>query len=417
MDRIKPLLTKLRTILASEENQRRHQIQERLGRREIVHPTPFNTWSLTEGFPIIVQNWCRHLGRDLDLEKIALETGPISSDFACEMIEFQLLQKIEKFRTDNDDFPISPRFCTNFGMCWLYQKGFLGERYHTDANTGAWIADPILKEESDLDKLEIPRYSFDNSLHEARVATFSEILDGEFPIIDDALPPGMGGALFHVASTLRGTMEILLDIKERPKFVHRLMDFIVEAILAQSREAQRVRGTDTSPKETKVTLSWAPPLAWGGEKISFFGVDEVSCDMFSPGVYEEFIFPYECRAAAAFDSIYYHSCGNLTPIFSKIVEIPNVHRIHVSPWSDLAVAIKATAGRVVLEKHLNPLIDLDKLSREEMRSYVKQVTDLGTDYPLEMVVEAPLGSGLASGFSPGGQLFREIFYEETREAS
>jgi hypothetical protein len=62
------------------------------------------------------------------------------------------------------------------------------------------------------------------------------------------------------------------------------------------------------------------------------------------------------------------------------------------------------AGKVVIEKHLDPTVPLDKMSREEIRAYVKRVTDLGVDYPLDMVVETR---------SPGARAYREVFLEET----
>src|SRR3989304_1456141 len=101
------------------------------------------------------------------------------------------------------------------------------------------------------------------SPHEARVTPFKEIVDGEPPISDDALPRGPG-APFSTANNLRGVLEILLDTKDRPRFVHRLMEFIAEAILTYHREAR---------------------AELGGARLGTFGCDEVSCDMFAPAVY------------------------------------------------------------------------------------------------------------------------------------
>ena len=144
-------------------------------------------------------------------------------------------------------------------------------------------------------------------------------------------------------------------------------------------------------------------FALGGERQGTFGCDEVSCDMFSPEAYQEFVWPYECRAASAYASIYYHSCGNLTPIFHKILEIPRIHRVHVSPWSDMETAVRVLGGKVILEKHLDPAVKLGSLSGEQMRAYVREVTDLGTDYPLDMVV---------STNTEGGREYRRVFHEE-----
>jgi hypothetical protein len=379
MDRIKALMKEVKDLMASEENLRRRRVQQRLGRLEAVFPPPINSWDITAGFPIMLLGWCERLGRPLDVHRVSHATGPLTRDYAAELVEFQLLQKIEKFRNTPDDLPMSAGLCTNMGLCWLHRPGALGVRYIVEESTGAFVPDPIVKTEADLDKIELPRFEFDAALHEQRIGVFKEVVDGEFPVGDDNMPGGIG-APFSTANNLRGVLELLEDFVVRPKFVHRLMDFIAEAILA-SRAA---RG--------------------GGFGMATFGCDEVSCDMFSPAQYEEFIYPYEVKASAAFASIYYHSCGNLTPLFAKIVTIPHVHRVHVSPWSDHKRAIEAIGGKVVLEKHLDPRVEWDKLSREEMRPYVREITDLGLDYPLDLVVETA---------RPGGKLFREVLYEET----
>ena len=69
----------LKDLTASDENRRRQEVQQRLGRKEAVHPTPFNAWELTAGFPVMLIGWCHRLGRKLDMDKIARATGPLTS--------------------------------------------------------------------------------------------------------------------------------------------------------------------------------------------------------------------------------------------------------------------------------------------------------------------------------------------------
>jgi hypothetical protein len=380
-DRIRNLIQQVQSLVDSDENRRRQDVQRHLGQREVVFPTPINSWDITTTFPMMVQEWCRRLDWKLDLEKIGKATGPLTPDFAAELVEFQLLQKIYKFENVPDDLPLSLGINTNLGLCWMYRKGPLGEHYLIEEDTGAFVPVPILKTEADFDKLEMPRFSFDETLHKERVAVYTEIVEGHLPVGDDAMPGGIG-APFSTANNLRGVLEILEDMQERPHLVHRLMEFIADAILSLNQQIQEARG---------------------GIRMGTLGCDEVSCDMFSPAAYEEFVFPYECKVAPSFHSLYYHSCGNLTPLYKKIVQIPNVHRVHVSPWSNLEAAIRDAGGKVILEKHLDPTVEWDRLSREEVRVHVRQITDLGLDYPLDLVVETA---------RPGGRLFREVFYEE-----
>ena len=386
MNQIDKMAKEVTRLIGSEENQRRIAVQERLNNLEAVRPVPFNSWNLTVGFPIVVISWCNRLDHPLDLEKIAKESYVIDEALAGELIEFQLRQMVEKFNNVPDDLPISNAIHTNLGLCWMYQESPMGEKYTIDNGTGAFVSEPHIRTEDDIEKLEMPSFRFDNALHEARVSVFQNIIGDGFAVVDDALPRGIG-APFSTANNLAGVLEICEGFITKPQFIHRLMSFVAEAIVNYTAEKA---------------------AALGGIQLGTFGCDEVSCDMFSPECYEEFVWPYECRAAEAYDSIYYHSCGNLTPLFGKILEIPNIHRIHVSPWSDMSRAIDVLAGKVVMEKHLDPTVKLDDLSPEEMRSYVKQVTDLGTDYPLDMVVATN---------TPGGRRYRDVFYEEAASVS
>ena len=386
MDQIDKMAGEVNRLMSCEENRRRAGVQAQLNRLKAVHPTPFNSWNLTAGFPIVVLSWCRRLDHELDIEKIAKKTEDIDETFAHELIEFQLRQKIEKFNNVPDDLPISNAIHSNLGLCWMYQKSPLGEIYAVDESTGAFVSEPFIRSEQDIDRLEIPHFDFDRTLHESRVNVFREIAGEGFVVVDDALPRSIG-APFSTANNLAGVLELLEAFIDRPAFVHKLMDYVADAIIGYTAERR---------------------AALGGAQVGTFGCDEVSCDMFSPESYEEFVWPYECRAAAAYDGIYYHSCGNLTPLFEKILEIPNIRRIHVSPWSDMPTAVDVLKDRVVMEKHLAPTVNLNTLSPEDMRAFVRQTTDLGTDYPLDMVVNTN---------TPGGRRYREAFHAETSAAN
>ena len=403
MSGIPRLLKELKGLIKSEENHRRMAALEQLNRKEPV--VTFNGWCLTRGFPGAILPWFGRLGVTFDLECVARETGPVTPDFAAQMIEFQLRQKIWKFQDTPDDTPISPVINSNLALSWLYRPGPFGERFDVVAETGAYVVSPVILEESDLDSIEFPRYAFDRALHEARLTVYNEILGGELVVYDDGLPAKIY-APFGVANNLRGGLELLMDVKERPEFVHRLMRRITEATLGYNAKARDFEAA-MWPKTGVGVLPEDHIVPWefsrGGVYMTLLGSDEVSCDMFAPEEYEEFIFPYEREVAATCDHIYYHSCGNLTPLFEKIVQLPNLHRLHVSPWSDMRTAVEAAAGKVIIEKWLDPKVNLDLLSPEAMLESVKKITDLGGGYALEMIVPVQ---------TAGGWRFREMFNEE-----
>jgi len=413
--KIEPLIEEVRSLIGSDENQRRQAAQDRLNRKEPVNL--FNDWNFTTGVLGSVLMWRKWLDRNLDVREVGGHTGRISHDFAAEMVEFQLLQKIHKFKNSRDDTPVSPVINTNLGLYALFREGPQGKTRKVDETTGAHVVVPTIKSESDLEAIEKSHVTFDRSLHEERVRAFEEIVGYDFPVVDDELP-GYMGSPFGTAYNMRGGLEILTDFRTAPEFVHKLMGCVTRLIVTHNTEARAVWREVTAARGERAGHD-GPPVVYedsisgggfsrGGVWMGTVASDEVSCDMFSPADYDEFIHPYEYEVARTFDYGYYHSCGNLTPLFERIVNLPNMHRVHVSPWSDMNKAIEVCAGSVILEKHLDPRVHLERLSRKEMRTYVKKVTDLGTGYPLDMVVPT---------FTAAGRLYKELFYEETAASS
>jgi uroporphyrinogen-III decarboxylase len=136
----------------------------------------------------------------------------------------------------------------------------------------------------------------------------------------------------------------------------------------------------------------AAPLGLRGDAT--FGSDDVNCSLISPEDYREFVHPYEAEIAELFERIYYHSCGNLTPIFEDLLELPNIHKIHVSPWSDLAAAKQIIGDEVIVQKFMDPQRDIEQCDEAEMRGRLSRVLDLSDGIRLEIGVPGETLKGI-----------------------
>lgn len=122
-----------------------------------------------------------------------------------------------------------------------------------------------------------------------------------------------------VAWELRGIENLLIDVIEDPEWVAELVNYITDCRISWCRQWEKF-----SNKAMHTCM---------------LGNDEVTSPMVSPGMYKNIIKPSEIRLSEAFGGInYWHSCGNTTPFMSEINTIPNLDMVHVSPWSDLALA-------------------------------------------------------------------------------
>jgi hypothetical protein len=77
---------------------------------------------------------------------------------------------------------------------------------------------------------------------------------------------------------------------------------------------------------------------------------------FGPVQFAELVHPYNCRLAGYFtnQTVYYHGCETLDRKLDVLATLPNLRRLHVSPWSSVAAAVGKFRGRAVLEVHAHP---------------------------------------------------------------
>ena len=119
---------------------------------------------------------------------------------------------------------------------------------------------------------------------------------------------GMGtDGPFTVACNIRGATQICFDIYEDPDYVHRLLDYIVDATIARIQALRRLRNEAMKTK------------AWG------FADDSIS--LLSLAVYREFVLPPHRRLVETFseggpNSI--HLCGDATRHFKTLRDELNV---------------------------------------------------------------------------------------------
>lgn len=206
--------------------------------------------------------------------------------------------------------------------------------------TGANVYRPTIKCREDLDRLKAIKnlaYPFGNT--------------------------GALGAAFYV----RGTTEYLMDMMDDPAFARELIEFLNRLKLKA--------------------------IGDGGDETVLMN-DDVNCDLISPALYEEFVFPCDTEVASKYKRVWHHSCGNLTPILDKVVTLPNLIRLHISPWTDLAKAVEVMPETMIVEKHLDPAADVDQKSEMEMRMQIQAIMDLTGNHPTLIISSSQHGSSI-----------------------
>ena len=171
------------------------------------------------------------------------------------------------------------------------------------------------------------------------------IVDDDFKVLFPQWCRSPWGVAWH----LRGISNLLIDIYDEPEWVKTFLDYLTKARIKYSNDRRQLIGS--------------------GKYLCNIYDDEVLSPVISPDIYRNFILPTEIRLSEYFGGVgYWHSCGNTTIFQKDINRIPNIHLVHVGPWTDLSEAEKAYDEGIVLEKVVCPNKDVMQLEKTGIES-------------------------------------------------
>ena len=380
------VIEQIHSRINSAENQRRLAKQSALNRREKLYS--FNSWRWSAG--ISVGNSASPIS-GMSIKDMALQLGDVSEEFAAAVIKKQLESQIDFFDHVVSDTPVATQIFSNMGLSWLYTENPVGEICKVDPDTGAFVHIPLLKDSCEewISLPANPALNFDKELHDRRMNVYSGLTGGMFPLFDDLIPLPIG-SIFGAASRLRGDAELLMDFRLCPDDVHALMRYLIKAAKIYNPAWEQFMKNDLwrnppAAFENYPMYIFTSITGLGGLPMFLAGEDHISADMFSETDYLEFVFPYQKEITPLFPDWYVHSCGNLSPFYKHIATLPNIRRVHVSPWSRLEDAVEAFGNSVILEIHLP--VDFDTLSRADVEDLADHIIDVcGNDCTVDVVI-------------------------------
>lgn len=267
-----------------------------------------------------------------------------------------------------------------------------------DPNGAATFVQQIVEEE-DLDKMVFPRLLYDEEAtrrnYDYVLEIFGDILDVQqyFGIIPMFFDLGM----FGFFGRLRGLEQILFDMIDRPQWVHTVMDFLSRGTLNLIKDAE-ARGllglnnaddyigtgglgyTDELPHrdfQGRVRLK----DLWGmSESQELHGV--------SPEMVDEFVLPYQIRLLENYGLNYYGCCEDLSCKFKIAKKIPNLRRVSVAPWTDMAVAVEELEEKYVYVWKPNPSdVAMESFDEDFIRNKIKRGFDLTRECIVEIIMK------------------------------
>lgn len=248
----------------------------------------------------------------------------------------------------------------------------------------------------DVSRLTEPVVAIDEVATTRRVEQASELVGGMLAVV--VRYPHPGHSPFDTVVRLRGMEALLMDVLDQPAAVHAMMAFVTDAMLRQHRDREAHGWINTLPDPggryhagdfMRVIASYLAEDRAARRPLlrdEWAYVSAQTSAGLGPAMFDEFVHQYHVRLAEPYTdgTVYYHGCECLDRKLDAIVRLPNLRRLHVSPWSSVACARAKTEGRVVLEVHAHPGKVLFGATPAEMRDELEGLVAAAEGAPLDL---------------------------------
>ena len=248
----------------------------------------------------------------------------------------------------------------------------------TDTAGGAYKVDPVVKAERDIHNLLRPAFAVDQEKTDLHVERAEELVDGllDVKVVTDEV----GFAPSETVVSLMGIESILYGVIDNPDFVHMMMEIVTDGTIEYHRQREEAGAVEI--EQTWGYRAHYEELALGQSlhhlANGWLNVSAQSLCGLSPAMYAEFLQPYHASLTAAFGDtkVYYHACEPITKKIPVIRELPNLRRLHISPWTDLEVAVEQVGENIELETEVHTADTIFVHTSEEMRKSLGRLLDV-----------------------------------------
>lgn len=232
----------------------------------------------------------------------------------------------------------------------------------SDDPRGSYKLDYPVKLPGDIEKLRAPWHEIDEAGTEARAARLQEAIGGLVPINIDRSPAywWWAGDISTCLGALRGIEHFMLDMTDNPEWLDRLVAFIGGGILRVHEQAEAAGDWGRSSHWNQA-MPYAeelpdPAANAGGarrrELWGFMAAQEFTA--VSPEMHNDFLLRYQMPILREFGLVAYGCCEDLTRKIGMLRQIPNLRRIAVSPFADVAKCAEQIGTDYVLSYRPSP---------------------------------------------------------------
>jgi len=316
---------------------------------------------------------------------------------AARRIEWQLRSRIYYCDHLQDDAVIE--------KTWTVSKvirrsgwGLERKRIPSPERRGAWIFDPVIHEPADMKKLRFPDVTYDEAATVQALAAAQDL----FGDVLDVRLKGVAHISFHLMSLytdLRGLEQVMMDMVLNPSWLHDAMAFLTEGhrrLVQQYIDLNLLSLNNDDTYHSSGGNGYTDDLPAPG-----FDPDRVRpLDMWasaeaqelagvSPKMHAEFSLDYEKTLLAPFGLNGYGCCEALDRKMEDALTIPNIRRISISPFSDVAVCAEQLRDTAIFSWKPHPAHLVGAFNDDHIRAYIRHAVEVtqANDCVMEMVLK------------------------------
>jgi hypothetical protein len=219
-----------------------------------------------------------------------------------------------------------------------------------------------ISKEEDIEKIKMPVITYDEEATEKMFRKLSEIFGGILPVRKTGIKM-TSVAPWDELVRLTGVEPVIMDMIERPDYIHKLIGRMTDAHLRRLKQFEELNlldlnndntyhggglnYTDELPQKDFNPAHVRPVNMWGRTMSQIFST-------ISPGMHEEFALQYELKYLKQFGLTYYGCCEPLHKKIRILRQVPNLRKISMSPWVNVEEGAEQIGKDYIYSMKANP---------------------------------------------------------------
>ncbi len=231
----------------------------------------------------------------------------------------------------------------------------------------------VLATEEDLEKIKPPVVTLNEEQTGKNLQLVQEVLG-------EVLPAKVVGTTIYCAywdqiPRFRGVETVLYDMMDRPEFIHAIVRKFADWHMRYLEQLEQWNLLEAHPSLLHCTPAYTSELPgkdYEGKTrlkdVWFRGMAQM-LNTVSPQMFVEFELDYMRPLMERCGLVYYGCCEPLDSRIPYLIQIPNMRKLGVSPWSDVERCAEQLGSRFVAARKPNPALvaistDEDEVARE-----------------------------------------------------